>query len=458
MPSTPLFWLVALLLVAATVAVLVWPLVRARAPHALESEDVATTDVYRDQKRQLDAELAAGAITREERDAGLAELAQRLGAELETKAPQAAPLSARSSYVAALILAGALPVTALALYAVFGSPGTLRTAAAPDAQAPMSHEQIETMVATLAQRMKERPEDPTGWRLLARAYSTMGRYQDAVAAFTEAATRGGEDAALLADWADALAMQNQSLQGEPSRLIARARALDPTHPKALSLSASAAFDRRDFDTAIAEWRKLQAQFPAGSAESKEVGTMIAEADAAKRGVPATQSTAANAAATTSAAPTITANASSQPMTANATPQPAAPAVALPNVAAATQDGAGATSAASAINGNVSLDPKRRARAPASAPRFIYARAARGPRMPLAIGRATAGELPRAFKLDDSMAMTPATRLSNASEVVVEARISKSGNATPAPGDLLGKSGAIKPGANGVAIVIDDVVR
>jgi len=436
MPPTALFWLVALLLVAATVTALVWPLLRARASRTVESEDAATTNVYRDQKRQLDAELAAGAITREERDAGLAELAQRLGAELDVKAPPATPSSTRPSYIAALVLAAALPVTALALYAVFGNPAALRSTASPDARTPMSHEQIDAMVDSLAKRMRERPEDPTGWRLLARAYSAMGRYQDSVAAFAEAARRGPEDAALLADWADALAMQQKSLQGEPARLIARALTLDPNHPKALSLSASVAFDRKDYDSAIAEWRKLQAQFPQGSDEAREVATMIAEADAAKRGTPP---------------PTVTANAA--PAGGAAQPGSAAQAA-----AAAPQPERSAQSAASAISGSVSLDPKLRERAAADDTLFIYARAASGPRMPLAIVRATAGELPRPFKLDDSMAMSPAARLSGASEVIVEARISKSGNATPSPGDLLGRSSAIKPGANGVTIVIDDVVR
>jgi cytochrome c-type biogenesis protein CcmH len=443
MPPTALFWLVALLLVAATVTALVWPLLRARSPRAVESEDAATTNVYRDQKRQLDAELAAGAITREERDAGLAELAQRLGAELDVKAAPASPSSTRPSYIAALVLAAALPVTALALYAAFGNPGLLRSAASPDARTPMSHEQIDAMVDSLAKRMKERPEDPTGWRLLARAYSAMGRYQDSVTAFAEAARRGPEDAALLADWADALAMQQKSLQGEPSRLIARALTLDPNHPKSLSLAASVAFDRKDYDTAIAEWRKLQAQFAPGSDEAREVTAMIAEADAAKRGAPP---------------PTTTANAAPAGGAAQAGGGASAGVTMSPE---RTSPSTGATvpqSGASAISGSVSLDPKLRERAAASDTLFIYARAASGPRMPLAIVRATAGELPRPFKLDDSMAMSPAARLSGASEVIVEARISKSGNATPSPGDLLGRSSAIKPGANGVTVVIDDVVR
>jgi cytochrome c-type biogenesis protein CcmH len=423
MSAASLFWLVALLLVGITVAALVWPLLRHRA-RTVESEDVATTDVYRDQKRQLDAEWAAGAITREERDASLTELALRLSAELLNKPSHAATTSSRSSYVAAVVLAAALPVTALALYAAFGNPSALRvTADATNPGAPKSHEEIVAVVETLAKRMKEHPEDPKGWRLLGRAYTAMGRFREAAAAFQEAAKRGGEDASLLADWADALAMQNQSLEGEPSTLIARALALDPNDEKALSLAASAAFYRRDFDVAIAQWRKLQSLYPPASDEAKEVGSFIAEAEAAKRGGVA---------------------AGNAPDAAASVAPPSAP-----TAGAAT---------ASTITGNVSLDPKLQGSASPNDTLFIYARAAQGPRMPLAIVRASAKDLPRAFTLDDSMAMTPTNRLSTAANVIVEARISKSGNAIAAPGDLVGTSGVIKPGSRDVSIVINDVVR
>ena len=91
-------------------------------------------------------------------------------------APAVARSSTRSSYVAALVLAAALPVTALMLYAAFGNPGAMRLVAPANERAPMSHDQVVAMVESLATRMKEHPEDPTGWRLLARAYSAMGRY------------------------------------------------------------------------------------------------------------------------------------------------------------------------------------------------------------------------------------------------------------------------------------------
>jgi len=440
-PSGPLFWLVALLLVGTTVATLVWPLLRTR-PRVLESEDVASTDVYRDQKRQLDAEWAASVITREEHDASLDELTNRLGAELANPSSSMPAASTRSSYVAALVLAAALPISALALYAAFGSPAATNAGGAPiEPRAPKSHDEIVAMVETLATRMKEHPEDPKGWRLLARAYASMGRYSESVAAFEQAAKRGGEDAPLLADWADALAMQNQSLEGEPSRLVARALTLDPSDPKALSLAASAAFYRRDFATAIMQWRKLQALYPAGSEEAKEVGAMIAEAETAKPGGSiARVPSGASAADGKADAANTPLNASNAP---NAT-------------TAASSSGKAGTAAE--ITGSVSIDPKLRERASSGDTLFIYARAAQGPRMPLAIIRATAADLPREFTLDDSMAMAPTARLSNASAVIVEARISKSGTATPAAGDLVGTSGPIKPGSHDVSIVINDVVR
>jgi cytochrome c-type biogenesis protein CcmH len=423
MPPASLFWLVALLLAAGTVTALVWPLLRAR-PNVSPPDEGAATDVYRDQKRQLDNELAAGAITRAERDAQLDEIAARLGAELAAPLPAAANASPRTSYVAALILVAAIPATALVLYATFGSPAALTSATEANAHPAMSPEQVVAMVDKLAARMKEHPEDPTGWRLLARAYAALGRFPDAIAAFKEAAERGPADATLFADWADALAMHNQSLQGEPSQLIARALAIDPRQPKALSLAATAALERKDYGVAIDEWRKLKAQFPAGSDEAKEIDSMIAEAGAARQRAP----TRPGAAAGSTSAP-------------------------------AASDSAGTAAAGvSAITGRVALDPKLRDRVSANDTLFVFARAVNGPRMPLAVLRATAGELPRNFTLDDSMAMAPAARLSGASDVVVEARISKTGSATPSPGDLQGKSGAVKPGAQDVSIVIDDVVR
>lgn len=431
MNPTPIFWLIAMALVLATVAALVWPLLRSRDIRPPD-DDGAMTDVYRDQKRQLDAELAAGAITGAERDAQLDELAGRLGAELAATPTFATSTSPRARFVAALALVAAVPASAILLYAVFSTSGPPPAAPgqANDPSAP-PHDEIVAMVAKLAARMKEHPEDPAGWRLLARAYASLGRFSESTAAFGEAAAHAPPDASLLADWADALAMQNQSLQGEPSTLIARALALDPKYPKALSLSATAALERHDYAGAIAEWRKLKAEFPPDSEQAREIDAMIAEADGASRGVP-------------------TAAAGSSVAGANATPVMAPAATPAGPPPADVQ--------ATAITGRISIDRKLQGAAAPGDALFIFARPVNGSRMPLAVVRATAGELPRDFRLDDTMAMSPTARLSGAAQVLVEARISKSGTATPSAGDLRGASAPVKPGTHGVSIVINDTVR
>ena len=89
--------------------------------------------------------------------------------------------------------------------------------------------------------------------------------------------------------------------------------------------------------------------------------------------------------------------------------------------------------------------------------FVFARAAEGPRMPLAILKRSAAELPLSFTLDDSMAMSPELKLSSATELRIEARVSRSGDAIAKPGDLTGELSPVKPGAKGLQLSIDRVV-
>ena len=109
-----------------------------------------------------------------------------------------------------------------------------------------------------------------------------------------------------------------------------------------------------------------------------------------------------------------------------------------------------------VSGQVSLGAELKAQVAPGDTLFVYARAVDGPRMPLAIVKRQAGELPYTFQLDDSMAMAPNFKLSGFPRVVIEARISKSGQATPQSGDLLGQVGPVAPGAEGLRIIIDRV--
>jgi cytochrome c-type biogenesis protein CcmH len=430
-----LFWSVAILLVALTLAMLLWPLLRARNAVAAPGDDAAAIAVYRDQKRTLDAECDAGSITASERDAALSELARRVSEDVPSppSLADAVPLRKRA-WVPAVTLLLLVPAVSFILYQRLGNPAAAMVAAAAGGGAAheMSERQIATMVDGLAQRLKQHPDDGDGWVLLAHSYQALERFPESADAYAHADALMPNNPALLADYADALAMaQGRRLAGAPAALIQRALAIDPRQKKALALAATVALEARDLDTSIAYWKRLAAEAEPGSDEARQVADVIAEVESAKLEGKGGGKT-ASPSATKSPAP---AQASSSP----------APRTGI----------AGSTTPS--IAGRVDLDAALASRVALNDTVFIFARATEGPRMPLAVLRIPAKELPREFSLDDSMSMAPGVKLSTTPSVIVEARISKSGNALPQPGDLFGRSAPLKPGATGVRITIDQVV-
>lgn len=433
MNTLPLFWALALALLALTLAVLVWPLVRRRASEA-PSEDSARAAVYRDQKRQLDDELATGVLSPADHAAAVSELTRRLGIELTGAASPLPASHERSAWIAALAAVSIIPVGAIVLYLVLGTPDALHETA----RARPSEAEILAMVDTLAARMKTNPGDSKGWRLLARSYVALGRYPEAIEAFRQAAQQGGEDADLLADWAEAVALSHDRVvTGEPETLAQRALALNPAQTVALSLLATAALERRDFDASIAYWRRVAANLPTGSEDAQQTAAAIAEVERLR--------------ATSGAAPPGDAPAPAGAPTAAAPPATRADQASTPAGAPAAQE------RAASVSGRIEIAPGLSDRVAAGDTLFVFARAPGGSRMPLAVSRSSAGALPRAFRLDDSMGMGAGPTLSGAASVIVEARISKSGDARPHAGDLVGKTLPIKPGAGDVRVVIDEVV-
>jgi cytochrome c-type biogenesis protein CcmH len=434
-----LFWSVATLLVALTLGVLLWPLLRARHGAVAPDDDSAAIAVYRDQKRALDAECAAGAITPSERDATLAELARRVSEDVTVGAPPPSPAppegtaapAPKRAWAPALVLMLLVPAAAFTLYQRLGTPVAAVAATAADGGTghEMSERQIAAMVESLAQRLKQHPDDANGWVLLAHSYQALERFTEAADAYARADALIPNNASLLADYADTLAMaQGRKLEGAPAALIQRALAIDPKHKKALALAGTVTLETHDLDASIAYWRRLAAELPAGSDEARQVAGVIAEVDAAKREGKGS-----------SVAPSERAAATAPPA----------------SVPSAPRGGTGA--AGPAIAGRVDLNAALASKVALNDTVFIFARAAEGPRMPLAVLRIPAKELPRDFSLDDSMSMAPGVKLSATPSVIVEARISKSGNALPQPGDLFGRSAPLKPGATGVRITIDQVV-
>ena len=108
----------------------------------------------------------------------------------------------------------------------------------------------------------------------------------------------------------------------------------------------------------------------------------------------------------------------------------------------------------AISGKVIMGPSLAGKGSATDTLFVFAREMNGPPMPVAIVRATKKDLPFAFRLDDSTSMMPSRKLSDVGTVVIVARLSKSGKAMPESGDLEGMSQPVKPGVDGITVVID----
>lgn len=410
------FLITAALLFAAALLFVVPPLVRRRA-RAAESRDAVNTAVFRDQLRELESDLRAGTLAADQAEKARGEIEARLLDDVggEHTSPQT-PAKSRASAIAFGI---AVPMCALAVYLGVGNPRALDPQAGGSADHAVTQQQLQSMVERLASRMKDSPEDAEGWVMLARSYAVLGRYPESADAYAKAAARIPDDAQLLADYADALAMaQGRRLQGEPEKIIARALAADPNNIKALALAGTAAFDRKNFAEAVRHWERIAGLVPPGSDFSTSLQASIAEA----RELGGIR------------------------LAAGKTQPPAAGKAQAPVTGPAR------------VSGTASLAPALAGKISPTDTVFIFARAAEGPRIPLAVLRKQARELPVTFVLDDSMAMSPQMKLSGQTRIVVGARVSKTANATPQPGDLQGLSAPVEVGAQGVAVTIDTEVR
>jgi cytochrome c-type biogenesis protein CcmH len=302
-------------------------------------------------------------------------------------------------------------------FATSGQP----VSAAASAPHAMDESQMAGLADRLAARLKAQPDDGEGWSMLGRTYMALGRQTEAFAAYEQAVKLRPNDASTIADYADALAVKNgRELAGEPTKLIERALKLEPDNLKALALAGTAAFNRKDYAQAVKHWDRavkvgppensMVQQAASGAAEARQLGNL----------------------------------------------PPGAGANAFNPFSA--QGNALGTAATAGVSGTVTLAPALAAKASPDDTVFIFARPAEGSRMPLAIVRKQVKDLPAAYRLDDSIAMSPASLLSTAGRVVVGARISKSGQAMPQPGDLEGLSAPVTVGASGVDIAITGTVR
>lgn len=409
---TVTFVLLAGLMLLAALAFLLPPLLR----HGRAGTPAAA------QHRALDDALAAGVITADEHLAKLAALEQQ--ASREESAPRT-----RSAFNSALGTLLLLPAAAIGLYLHLGNVGAMDPAvtAAAAAASGTPGPDMDAAVKGLVDKLARSPDDVEGWMLLGRAYKSMERFPEARDALKNAYDRAKDNPDVQVDYAEALALSGEGrrIDGRPRELLDAALKTDPGHQRALWLLGIADYQQQNYAAAVARWEQLRALMPPESDARGSLDRQIA--DARQRGG----------------------------LDASATAAPASTAPAATTAAAA---GDPAASAGPRLTVEVSLDPKLRDKAPAGASVFVFARAASGPPMPLAVQRLSVADLPATVVLTDAMSMMPTMKLSQFPQVVVGARISASGNATAQSGDLQTLSAPLDAASKApVALVIDQIL-
>jgi cytochrome c-type biogenesis protein CcmH len=395
-----IFALLSAILVMATLALIIWPLLRTGPSVQSSIRQETNLDLMREHLADLEREHAAGLLGEAEYAIAKQELQRRTLEEIPAESTEKLNLSVVQSRKTALLLFLLLPALAVGGYKLLGNPAAIEPLATVSAS-NVTPEQIAKMVDTLAARLQANPDDNQGWLMLARSYKMLGRNAEAAAAYGKAEAAVAEDPDLLCDYADLLAMlAGGKLDGKPFALVKQALHLDPDHVLALWLAGTAAFDKRDFPDAIVFWERAVRALPPDSADGKTLQEGIAEA---KR---------------------------------------------RSNVKIDLKK---------SVSGVVEINAKLKEQVSADSTVFILARPTDGSRMPLAVIKIKVAELPYTFTLDDSQAIMGDKRVSTESEVIVEARVSKSGNVIVKEGDLNSKPASVKVGAQKLKLLIDQVV-
>lgn len=411
-----LFWIITAAMILVALALLAPSLLRTRQVNSLD-RDQQNLVIARERLAELEAERDQGILDQAQFEQAKSELEQSLLWDLDEQGEQGVtPGAAGSGRLALGIVAVFVPALTLGLYAYLGTPDLVEPrnpalAAAHERGGELPS--VEQMVGALVERLRQNPEDAEGWYLLGRTNMALKDYAGAAAAFEHVHRLVGDEPSILLAWADALAMnENGNMRGKPAELIRKAVMLVPDDTTALWLAGMAEEQAGNLELAISHWERLVPQIQDDPQASARIAALIASA----REKSGTADQVAGAV-------------------------PAAP-----------------IASGKGVSVRVSLSPELSGKVSPDEALFIYARALQGPKMPLAAARMQVRDLPLTVSLDDSGAMMPSMKISNFEQVVVGARVSRSGGAITQSGDLKGEVAPVDVGADKVIeIVIDTVV-
>ena len=407
-PNT-LFMVLALGLVVCVAAIFLWVLLRQRAVPTSASQAKANASVYRAQILDLDREHESGHISDEEWQQSRDELSLRLLEDTSALDDPAAKKEKPAIWTA-VVLAIALPVSAMGLYMWVGEPAALNPMAVKS-EDKVGPQELAKMAEMLAQKLEEKPENLQGWVMLARTYRTLEQFDASIKAYDRALKLTADDD-LRIERVEVLAMQRQgNFEGEPWDVILDILQRDPQHYAALLMAGSASYAHEKYADALSYWQKARKPLTPDNPDVPSLDDAIASVQL-KLGI-------------------------------------------TPKSATTSSKGSPAASSGLGVSGKVSLSAALKGKTSPADVVFIYATPANGERMPLAIYKTTVANLPFSFTLDDSTAMSPDRKLSGAGEVFVKVRVSKSGNAMPQSGDLMGSLGPVKVGSKDLQLEIKD---
>lgn len=400
------FAFIAAVLLLLALYLVIRPLIKSSTTEQVDRGQI-NLDIYQQRLNELEKDLNEGHIAREDYTAAQQDLERQAIADIppDKQTQYRDTPASKLGVIAILIL---IPALSIGLYMELGQPEAITNElaqpqparTADNTQNDQPAPSVEEMIVRIEQRLAEQPDDARGWGLLSRAYMHTQQFEKAEAALDKLTTLVPDDPNNWANYADIAAVNQQgNLSGKPYEYIKRALALQPKHPKALWLAGTYHYQQENYKTALRFWNILKQQLPPESKDNEIINASIAEAKSR--------------------------------LDPDAIPQE-------------TETSSTETSDPVKVVGSVSLADTLIKDVSAGDTVFVFARAAAGPRMPLAVVKKQVKDLPFEFQLDDSMAMMPQLTLSSFDKVVISARISRTGDAMPQSGDLVSNEVSIDP--------------
>ena len=432
------FWLLMILMLLLAIGLLVYPLLRMRENTSIAYKE-SNLNINDEKIKELDVDLQEGRIDHDSYKLAREELDRELLIDIPLENQQTAAQhytgSVKRHPALALMIAVFVPMMALLLYLELGMHSASEESFIAEQSQPQSQEKempsVEEMTRTLEAKIEKEGGTVQEWTMLGRAQKYLGKNELAAKAFAVALEKDSGNAQLMLESAEMIALTNkQTFIPEARDLVLKAYALEPGNPNALWFAGVAEYQHGNYRQAI---EHLTTLLPLATGEEDVMSSIISIVTKSREQLIAKGEE----------VPELSALLGIE-VKAAAVVQPDGQTVA---VASGTR-----------LQVAVDISADVREKFTANDVIFVYAKAKQGPRMPLAAQRMTLAELPAEIILDDSMAMVEGMNLSAFEQLVVSARVTKSGSAIAQSGDYIGRIDVDSNTANvPLNIIIDTVV-